>query len=175
MDVSTSGPTRQSVNDSHPADLEVGEASLPDIGLHGLRSPLTVVLRFAKSLRSNTGAMSESELTELVVTIADQPAAISDIVVDYIVTRGSGYDPTAPDGRTRGADGIPARRGDPSLASRGMSCIDDPLKRAPLISIRPTPGVVTTNATASRLVEAHLDRAPGRGVGAGQTVLSNRR
>ncbi len=134
-----------------------------------------MVLGFAESLRSDTGAMSESERTELVITIADQAAAISDIVED-VVARGSGYGPTACDGRMRGADGIPARRGDPSLASRGMGCIDDPLKRAHLESVRPTPGVATINATALPLVEGEtqLDRAPGRGVGAGQTVLGKR-
>ena len=176
VDVSTLGPTRQGENDSHPADLEAGAASLPDIGSRGLRSPLTVVLGFAESLWSDTGAMSESERTELVVTIANQAATMSDIVEDYVVARGSGYDPTASDGRMRGADGIPARRGDRSLASRGPGCIDDPPKRASLRSVGPTPGVATTNATASPLVEGgtHLDRAPSRGVGAGQAISGNR-
>ncbi len=120
--------------------------------------------------------MSESERTELVITIADPAAAMSYIVEDCLVARGSGHGPTACDGRMRGADGIPARRGDPSLASRGMGYIDDPLKRAPLESVGPTPEVATLNATALPLVESgtHLDRTPGRGVGAGQTVLSKR-
>ncbi len=175
-DPSTFGPTRQGENDLHPADLEAGPTSVPDIGPHGLKSPLTVVLGFAESLRSNTGAMSESERTELAITIADQPAAMSDIVEDYVVTRGSRFGPIAPDGRMRGSDGISVRRGNPYLASRGMGCIDDPLKRAPLESVGPTPGVATINATALPLVEGgtHLDRALNRGVGAWQSVLDNR-
>ena len=51
---------------------------------HSLQTPLTAVLGFAESLRSDTGTMNESERAELLATIADQAAVMSYLVQDFL-------------------------------------------------------------------------------------------
>ena len=86
MGLDSSGGTSRGGDHSPQEDLDANHLRFLSSVSHNLRTPLTAVLGFAELLRSDTGAMSPNERAEHVATIANQAAAMSDVLENLLIS-----------------------------------------------------------------------------------------